>query len=203
MKPNKSPLTIGKLVAGLKRLPEKALMRKSTWERFIAASDKRGPKVRQSFSPGQVSDLHGMTTWTMDEAYERGEQFRISGYGLISEDEETSKRNWLIPLTVWEDAGGGPSDTNYRPRAAELDGTVITHQAVMETEIDELPALVGWRTPEGDWADGSNPQWRAAKESDPGGDYPAPVSAPGWELLTFLAAAPLQFPQPLFYIARY
>jgi hypothetical protein len=155
--------------------------------------------MKQRFAPGQVSDLHGMITLTEDPVYERGESFRISAYGLVYEDQDSSTRKWLVPLTVWSNV----ADDYYRPRAAQFEGNLITHQQLISTNADEVPALVGFRTPDGNWADDSNPEWRIVLEENPGAEYPTPTVDPGWELLTYLVPAPLQFPQPLFYVPRY
>jgi hypothetical protein len=198
MKAKAPPLTINKLLEALKGLPEKALLSNVTWQRILSGSDSKTPRMKQRFAPGQVSDLHGMITLTEDPVYERGESFRISAYGLVYEDQDSSTRKWLVPLTVWSNV----ADDYYRPRAAQFEGNLITHQQLISTNADEVPALVGFRTPDGKWADDSNPEWRIVLEENPGAEYPTPTVDPGWELLAYLAA-PLFFPQPRFYVPRY
>ena len=201
MKAKAPPLTINKLLEALKGLPEKSLLSNVTWQRILSGSDSKTPRMKQRFAPGQVSDLHGMITLTEDPVYERGESFRISAYGLVYEDQDSGTRKWLVPLTVRDE--GGVDDERYRPRAAQFEGNLITHQQLISTNADEVPALVGFRTPDGKWADDSNPEWRIVLEENPGAEYPKPTVDPGWELLAYLSPAPLQFPQPLFYVPRY
>ena len=199
MKAKAPPLTINKLLEALKGLPEKALLSNVTWQRILSGSDSKTPRMKQRFAPGQVSDLHGMITLTEDQTYERGESFRISAFGLVYEDQDSSTRKWLVPLRVWSNV----ADDYYRPRAAQFEGNLITHQQLISTNADEVPALVGFRTPDGKWADDSNPEWRIVLEENPGAEYPTPTVDPGWELLAYLGPAPLLFTQPLFYVPRY
>lgn len=200
MKPN-SNLRAKELMKALAAMPARALLSRATWRRLLTGGRAALPRLGQAFTPGSVSRLAGVTTWTRDEVWEAAERFRIAGFGVRSESD--AERLWIIPLTVWQEAGGTPDDTNYRPRAAVLNGALVDHMAEMRTTAEEVPALIGYRTPSGDWANDAPPEWRAVPEADPTRDYPLLVSDPGEVVLATLAAAPIQFPQPLFFVSRY
>ena len=200
MKPNPG-LTAKKLINALAELPPRALLSRKTWHQMMTEGTKKTPRIAQSFTPGSINELQGLTTWTIDQIHDESERFRIAPFGLRSAT--SNSRQWIIPLTVWQSTGGTTERTNYRPRAATLNGALVTHYIEVSTAINEVPALIGYMLPNNDWGSDAPPEWRVLPESSLLTDFPPLTVSAGEVVLTSLSPSVVQFPQPLVYLPRY
>jgi hypothetical protein len=178
------------VMAELAKLPSRAWLKASTWERMKRGGAKPGARL-SGRGPGGRQTINAQIFDPQVEDFTD-----IAASGLTAEVAEAGLRYWVVPVQV-------VADFYSISRFGTLNGNVVWREAQMITRLSEVPGLVVFQDHLGRWGDGRSPEWRAVDEADPYAAFPvpeAPESTDTYEQLSLvLTVGPVTRPPPLKY----
>jgi hypothetical protein len=180
-----------KLLEAVKKLPQRSLLRRRTWQQLVAPSQGM-TRINASTSTGTMAQLHdGTQNYALE--HELWPDIPSVGLQLI---EQTGERVWTLPPWVHYSTDG-------QPRLAQIAGdgrTVWRRETLVSTEF-QVPILVAPLTVDGRWSGPGAPQWHLAPESDPESGYPPPLQGEDADRVVAVVTAGFAQPTPPLYFA--